>query len=653
MTRQANRAAFDDRLFRLHVAVLAAGFLAGMVGAYAFTTVSFDFSREFQRAHELGVVSRTILDGYPKTRDLLNYVAILGFPVLLGVGGWLCWATGERRKRLSAMFADGLPSRGTTAGWRVMLAITGLMVLALSLACFRSPAYSNLVSLLPWVFLGEEGENLAWAQSLLGGGVYGRDIHCLYGPMLIYPLVWLMKLVGATVATLRLYTFLLNLAAYGIILALLYNTLRARTVFAIAVPVYLWISPPLTVLTPNGSYLRVVLGLLPILLTYLYLDRGWRPMAFLVGLALGQSVLFSQEAGICSALSVFTMVSVARLPERDVRSFLGIAALVLAGFAASVAPTLGYFASKGVLREVVDALFVHARLLGLGFAALPFPDFGDFLKAPLSGNASYFYWMIFVYILSALYLVPLMVLRRRDPDTVLRVALLVFGALLYRSALSRSDEFHATFVSPPAVLLLFLFLDEAVSGWKRRAIGMVRALRLAVIVGTLATLALASVRNCYFNLWNAARPALDRLGKDWLFVDYGIAIPQVARSGVTFGPRAAATIVGIHDFLERNTIRGEPVYFFPNEAAYYFLFDRNNPTRYVMSVFAATRDQRLELIGDLERKRPRFVIYSPNTVRLDGIDEMIQLPEVVDYLAKNYRLMEEYEDFSILARSGM
>jgi hypothetical protein len=60
----------------------------------------------------------------------------------------------------------------------------------------------------------------------------------------------------------------------------------------------------------------------------------------------------------------------------------------------------------------------------------------------------------------------------------------------------------------------------------------------------------------------------------------------------------------------------------------------------------------MELIGDLERKQPRFVIYSPKTVRLDGIHETVQMPEIVDYLGKNYRLLEESEDFFILKRAG-
>ena len=47
-----------------------------------------------------------------------------------------------------------------------------------------------------WPFLGEEGSHFAYVQSMLSGGVYGRDFTCPYGPMMIYPMFWLVKLFG-------------------------------------------------------------------------------------------------------------------------------------------------------------------------------------------------------------------------------------------------------------------------------------------------------------------------------------------------------------------------------------------------------------------------------------------------------------------------
>ena len=82
---------------------------------------------------------------------------------------------------------------------------------------------------------------------------------------------------------------------------------------------------------------------------------------------------------------------------------------------------------------------------------------------------------------------------------------------------------------------------------------------------------------------------------------------------------------------------GSFVYFFPNEPLYYFLFNRRNPTAFNTSYLAATRKQRLEIIADLEKNMPRFVIYSLATWRIDDIPEEVQEPEVVAYLHEKYR----------------
>jgi nickel-dependent lactate racemase len=106
----------------------------------------------------------------------------------------------------------------------------------------------------------------------------------------------------------------------------------------------------------------------------------------------------------------------------------------------------------------------------------------------------------------------------------------------------------------------------------------------------------------------------------------------------------------ISSFIQANTIPHEYVYFFPNEAAYYFFFDRHNPTRYAAVYHAITREHRLELVADLEKKKPRFVVYSMTTARIDGISENIQAPEVVEYLHKEYNLYLDLKDIRILKR---
>ncbi len=50
-------------------------------------------------------------------------------------------------------------------------------------------------------------------------------------------------------------------------------------------------------------------------------------------------------------------------------------------------------------------------------------------------------------------------------------------------------------------------------------------------------------------------------------------------------------------------------------------FNRTNPTRYAYAWWAITTEHRRELAADLEKNKPRYIIYSLNTWRYDGIAE--------------------------------
>jgi hypothetical protein len=127
-------------------------------------------------------------------------------------------------------------------------------------------------------------------------------------------------------------------------------------------------------------------------------------------------------------------------------------------------------------------------------------------------------------------------------------------------------------------------------------------------------------------------------GEKWSLQRRGrYEIKSIKRGGIFYGSHNVSDVYNIRNFLEENTEPGDYVYFFPNEAVYYFLFDRNNPTRYAISYFAVTSEQRRELIGDLEKNKPEYVIYSLETWRVDNIPEYVQVPEVVQYLKKKYK----------------
>jgi len=120
----------------------------------------------------------------------------------------------------------------------------------------------------------------------------------------------------------------------------------------------------------------------------------------------------------------------------------------------------------------------------------------------------------------------------------------------------------------------------------------------------------------------------------------GTEIAGLKRNDVRHPAGTAMEIQLIADFFSKHET-GEYVYFFPNEPAYYYLFDKKNPTRYPMSYLAVTTGMRLEAVMDIEKHKPRYVVYSKTTWRPDNIMVDVQVPEIFNYIKSRYRVLQD------------
>lgn len=640
------------KLYIRHTLILGAGALCGLFFATLFSSIHFDFSAEITRARELGITSKTILSGYPKSRDLLTYVLVLGLPVLVALIPWFFWSR-TQQEGLRTMFdpTNGeMSERYAPRRLCLLFVIVVGFVLSFDMNTFYFPAFNDYVK--AWIFLGEEGEMLEWAQRVLNGEVYGRDFFCLYGPMQIYPLALALEIFGKSVVTARVYTYVLNLAAYAVVTFLLYETVRSKIVFTLSALAYFLAFSRLGVFPPNTTILRFVLGILPLLLIHLH-RRHKRPAVLaLAGGVAAQSLLFSQEAGLCSVATVAALFLVEIYLERDLSKTIREGATFLAGFALSIAPMLLYFGYKDALGPFFESIYGYPKLLMLGYGCLPFPTFRDFITHPLTGGLFFPYWVIFIYVFSCLALLPPLLLGKANKETLFKLSLTLFGILLFRVALGRSQELNVLKVSHPAFLLCFLHLD---GGLRTILSNRPRYERtgsaIMVLTCLLSLLALFSTSPHVNSTVRLAGREFVNVRKKLTVYRSGIAVPEIKRAGVFVDPVTARSMKQIHAFLSARTKPGDYVYFFPNEPIYYFLFDRKNPTRFAMSYFAITSQQRIELVADLERRKPRYVIMSPNTWRVDDIPASVQVPEVFDYIREKYRRAQRSADVVFLERA--
>jgi hypothetical protein len=336
--------------------------------------------------------------------------------------------------------------------------------------------------------------------------------------------------------------------------------------------------------------------------------------------------------------------------QQKLYRFISEICFIFAGLLILVAPVLSYFYLKGALFDLFDCLYGYPKIVTYGYGSFPFPDFRAFIASPFEAVIFDNYWIIFVYIISGFYISRSFLLGFKDNDHLLKLSLLIFGIFLFRAALGRVGLERALFVSPPAFLLLFIFLDNAILSVLTKRIKRVFSLFSASSIIFLFILLFSNLFILNNNL-HIAKDELLNLHRKISIRPTGHLIPTLSRGNIHFDINTALSILNINEFLKKKTLPGEYVYFFPNEAIYYFLFNRNNPTRFAFSYMAATKNHRLELINDLEKRQPRYVVYSRKTWRIDDIPETVQVPEVYDYISNKYKTVVDFgKAVSILER---
>lgn len=632
---------------------LVVGGLAGLTVAYWMQGQGWSLPGELEEARHQGIVSRLILTDYPKSRDLVGFILVVGLPIF---GALCCWWPFRSRARRGLAIAIG---ESIGAG-RAALCLIGVFALAMLAfwheTLLKVPGYNNYVG--AWPLLGEQGATLAWIQAISSGGVFGRDFFALYGPMFVYPLYWWMELTGDFSAlTDRHYKLFLNALAFAILALWLIRSLRHKLLAVVFLAVLWLIYPAVAALSSNTNILRSVLGIFVIGCVAWHLQNGRRRTLLLAGMVLGQSFLFAQEVAICALLATIPMFllcdsigSSSQPAWRKRGQALGwyILATVI-----SAAPMTLYLVSHGAGAALIDSLVGYPRLVMLGFGGLPFPDLRALLNA--FREHAIHYSVLVIYVVAFVACAIALISGDRSPRTVLTFGLTLFGLLLFRQALGRSGTDQTLKVMIPAVLISALWLDLLLvqaaalrrSGWQLRSL-LAPALMAAVITANLAGGILWDPMVRQQHLFSQMT-AWGMPGK-FASTPTGVDAPQFERLKVFLDPRTANTLSELGAFLQANTAPKEYVYFFPNEAAYYFLLDRTNPTRYAVSYFASTYARQQEIAADLNRAKVRYVVVSRYTWRVDDIPEHLQIPRVVEYLNANYRLARRLQFVDILER---
>jgi hypothetical protein len=511
-------------------------------------------------------------------------------------------------------------------GWTWAL---GLLLLALGLTPTFWVSLWNVANGVPdelrtsdtFVFHGEIGQHLAWADALRRGELHGRDFFCLYGPLYDLLGVGVWRLLGRSIAAWELYAS--SARVLGWVCAwFLASLLVRRRVLLLALAFLLpWVS------------LRVGLPLAGLALLGLWLRDGRAALAAGAGAVAGLALLYSQEFGLVGVVSA----GLAFALRRELRPALAWGA----GLALALTPVLAWYAVQGALGPMLRDVVGYPAYVMAGYGKLPFPSLASAL--PLSARTGTPQELLMLRLGHALPAVclaglllaipvsrldarrPLASVRRvmerlrDDPQRLLVVLVCVFGLLAFRSVLGRSDLLHVLTALPPAALLLVAAADRllgargASHGSRRLAVWRAAALALLVFAA---------------GFFEAPTPLrqLSRSGRD---------AATLLRQG--HEPVGSRSVVRVVRWLQLNTEPSDSVLFLPNDAAYYYLTERRSPIRFVMGHQIVTREHRREVLAALRAQPPRFVVWNHASARVDGLsDEQVFGAELLAWLDARY-----------------
>ncbi|MCO4773924.1 MAG: hypothetical protein KDA24_28080, partial [Deltaproteobacteria bacterium] len=234
--------------------------------------------RTLERAKEIGLVSWTTLTGYDTAQEANAW--LLGC-LLVPLGLWSGWvALGAERTSVDEE-PDPLPPEPNPITnsplWPPPRWVPGLAVLTVMLSVFLRFDVAHDPN--PWGsfgLLGEEGVYLGAVQAMRTGRTLYADLAFPYGPLLIQPLDWWLRIAGDTVVAARLWVLLLHGLGVGAVSLTVYCLVGPRRgpwAAAAAAIAMAAVSPPfLPVL--NSALLRPALALLPAALVHAAASGG-------------------------------------------------------------------------------------------------------------------------------------------------------------------------------------------------------------------------------------------------------------------------------------------------------------------------------------------------------------------------------------------
>lgn len=490
------------------------------------------------------------------------------------------------------------------------------------------------------------GHYLSPASDALAGKTFFRDAFPFHGLAADGGLdAMAFRVAGETLATARGLRVVLDVLFFSAAAALFAGVLRRPARMAAGAAILLLASGALR-LPGSFPFFRTLPLLVSAAAAARYARTRRRSALVLSGGVAALGLFWSLETGLFACAAVAALCVAEPWYRRDTGRIGASIAAGAGGMALVLVPAAAILAGHGALGSFVRDSATVLRSTG-AIWDLPSPVPRDVARAARHGavallrsEATRFYGPQILFG----GLAALLLIRRRDrregPRDAVLLALLVFSATGYRTALGRSSYSHTRFAMIVPSLLLAAWIPEAFLRRRgARAAGLAGAAAAAVVFALYAELP-ESLRDTASKIRGfAARRNGD-----------GMVVLPLARGGGARVPAVqAASLSGMARFAAENLGAGETFYDFADAGALYFLLGRSNPSRFYEASILSADGWQANTIAELERAKPRFVVVAAGQGEeaFDEVSIARRCPGLAAWIESRYPAVSAVAGFTI------
>jgi hypothetical protein len=507
-------------------------------------------------------------------------------------------------------------------------------------------SYASTAQLSQWIDLFHRGESIGPASDYLRGKVPFRDVFALHG-MLEDGLLdaWLMELFGRSLDVAVMRSVILGSFLGVAIWFLGIAVFRSIPLAMLCVAMGSW-----TTAENNRTLFQVA----AVALFWHALRARSRTAAVFSGVFAGIALFFSYEIGLYTIAGAFAVSLLLWIASRRV-PWDGLHPARAAGFFAigtvlGAAPFVVYLSLHGAFDDFIVTSFLTIPSIIDAVWSLPFPDVISMFRRDLNLHtlADFVLWEKFHLILSpltiviaAIYSIDRWLRRRTDSLDFALIVLTVFATVAQRTAFGRASfqhQYFSAFLIGPLIVLLTVVLVRMLRELWRGGSQGTRAFVVSLVVAVIPVIAVL--------FWI---PDLVN-GRLHEFIRYSGRILHVDRESQAIEVQWRIDDVSLG--IRKLTRRGEPIFDFSNQPAFYFFSDRPNPTRFYQVPILSPREFQRETIVALERARPKVVIRrSPELFdQFDGVTNDLRAQAVSGYLDDMYRFFRSVRGVELWTR---